>query len=69
MIRCMMQYAWPGNVRELENCIERAVALGSHSDDTIDVHDLPAAVRMGTSNDMGMGADTEVFEEEAVPMP
>jgi DNA-binding NtrC family response regulator len=24
-------YDWPGNVRELENCIERAVALGSES--------------------------------------
>lgn len=25
----LMVYDWPGNVRELENCIERAVALGS----------------------------------------
>jgi DNA-binding NtrC family response regulator len=25
----IMAYDWPGNVRELENCIERAVALGS----------------------------------------
>jgi two-component system response regulator HydG len=25
----LMDYDWPGNVRELENCIERAVALGS----------------------------------------
>jgi DNA-binding NtrC family response regulator len=41
--RCMMQYDWPGNVRELENCIERAVALGNQ--ETIDVPDLPAAVR------------------------
>ncbi len=41
--RCMMQYEWPGNVRELENCIERAVALGS--EETIDVADLPPAVR------------------------
>jgi DNA-binding NtrC family response regulator len=41
--RCLMQHEWPGNVRELENCIERAVALGSQ--DVIDVHDLPPAVR------------------------
>ena len=41
--RCMMQYEWPGNVRELENCIERAVALGT--EETIDVLDLPPAVR------------------------
>ncbi|HWC15611.1 MAG TPA: helix-turn-helix domain-containing protein [Terriglobales bacterium] len=38
-----MQYEWPGNVRELENCIERAVALGSQN--VIDVHDLPPAIR------------------------
>ncbi len=25
----LMAYDWPGNVRELENCIERAVALGT----------------------------------------
>jgi two-component system, NtrC family, response regulator AtoC len=48
--RCMMQYEWPGNVRELENCIERAVALGSEK--IIDVADLPPAV---TSNqDLGL---------------
>jgi two-component system response regulator AtoC len=39
----MLEYDWPGNVRELENCIERAVALGSQ--DLIDVHDLPPAIR------------------------
>src|SRR5581483_11451625 len=27
----LLQYDWPGNVRELENCIERAVALGSQN--------------------------------------
>jgi DNA-binding NtrC family response regulator len=39
----MLQYDWPGNVRELENCIERAVALGSQ--DVIDVPDLPPSLR------------------------
>src|SRR5579872_6036340 len=39
----LLQYAWPGNVRELENCIERAVALGSQN--VIDLHDLPPAIR------------------------
>lgn len=28
-MRRLVVYDWPGNVRELENCIERAVALGS----------------------------------------
>src|SRR5579864_5423203 len=39
----LLQYDWPGNVRELENCVERAVALGSQN--AIDVHDLPPAIR------------------------
>ena len=42
-MKIMLQYDWPGNVRELENCIERAVALGSR--ETIDVSDLPPAIR------------------------
>ena len=40
--RCLMQYDWPGNVRELENCIERAIALGTG--DSIEVSDLPPAL-------------------------
>jgi DNA-binding NtrC family response regulator len=54
--RCMMQYEWPGNVRELENCIERAVALGSEK--TIDVADLPPSV---TSN-----LEPALVDDEAV---
>ena len=42
-MRCMLQYDWPGNVRELENCIERAVALGSQ--DVLELADLPPSVR------------------------
>ena len=38
----LLAYEWPGNVRELENCIERAVALGTHN--VIDIHDLPPAI-------------------------
>lgn len=41
--RSMMNYDWPGNVRELENCIERAVALGST--DSIDMADLPPVLQ------------------------
>jgi two-component system, NtrC family, response regulator AtoC len=43
-MKCMLQYDWPGNVRELENCIERAVALGSQ--ETLDLADLPPALRV-----------------------
>jgi two-component system response regulator HydG len=36
----LMSYDWPGNVRELENCIQRALALGSTPE--IRVVDLPS---------------------------
>ncbi|MBZ5514831.1 MAG: sigma-54 dependent transcriptional regulator [Acidobacteriia bacterium] len=36
----LMSYDWPGNVRELENCIQRALALGSGP--LIQVRDLPS---------------------------
>jgi len=36
----LMSYEWPGNVRELENCLQRALALGSTS--LIRVEDLPS---------------------------
>ena len=39
---CMMSYDWPGNVRELENCIQRAVSLGSGP--FIQIQDLPSAM-------------------------
>ena len=38
-LNCLLAYDWPGNVRELENCIERAVALGSGP--VLHVGDLP----------------------------
>jgi len=38
----LMNYEWPGNVRELENCIQRALALGSRPQ--IRVVDLPSNV-------------------------
>src|SRR6185436_11990470 len=48
-VSAMRRYPWPGNVRELENAIERALVLGS--DDTIWLHDLPAA--LATPRTMG----------------
>jgi two-component system response regulator HydG len=40
VMACLMSYDWPGNVRELENCIQRALALGSAPE--IRVVDLPS---------------------------
>ncbi|ABF92417.1 sigma-54 dependent DNA-binding response regulator [Myxococcus xanthus DK 1622] len=39
----LLAYGWPGNVRELQNCLERAVALTSFEEITVD--DLPERVR------------------------
>ncbi len=36
----LMNYDWPGNVRELENCVQRALALGSGPE--IQMRDLPS---------------------------
>jgi len=51
-MKSLLQYDWPGNVRELENCIARAVTLGDQ--ETIDVQDLPPAIRseQSTSSEM-----------------
>jgi len=38
----LMSYDWPGNVRELENCIQRALALGSVPE--IRMTDLPSSL-------------------------
>jgi two-component system, NtrC family, response regulator AtoC len=42
-LEVLRAYDWPGNVRELQNAIERAFALSR--DATIDVADLPPAIR------------------------
>jgi DNA-binding NtrC family response regulator len=46
----LLAYTWPGNVRELQNCIERAVALTSY--EQLTVEDLPERIRdyRGPSN-------------------
>ncbi len=42
-LKCLLSYDWPGNVRELENCIERAVALGSGP--VLHIGDLPTSLQ------------------------
>src|ERR1700726_1662020 len=46
----MIAYDWPGNVRELENCIERAITLGSGS--IVKISDLPSTLVKFRSNAM-----------------
>jgi transcriptional regulator with PAS, ATPase and Fis domain len=74
-MKCMLQYDWPGNVRELENCIERAVALGSQ--EMIDTADLPPALRAQHENEFmpqptvgaapaGVNTDLEEIERDTI---
>jgi two-component system response regulator HydG len=39
----LLAYEWPGNVRELENCLERAMTIGSGP--LIETADLPSNIR------------------------
>src|SRR5688572_13141069 len=39
----LLAYDWPGNVRELQNCVERAIALTTYQEITVD--DLPEKIR------------------------
>jgi two-component system, NtrC family, response regulator HydG len=48
VVRALEDYPWPGNIRELRNIIERAVALAAGP--TIQLHDLPEAMRPGTTD-------------------
>ncbi len=62
-MKSLLQYDWPGNVRELENSIARALALGDHR--TIDVGDLPPAVR-GTHDGDRSRADVQDLSTTAL---
>jgi two-component system, NtrC family, response regulator AtoC len=57
-MKSFLQYEWPGNVRELENCIARAVALGDHH--TVDVEDLPPAIRAPQETNIASGDSASV---------
>ena len=47
----LMSYDWPGNVRELENCVQRALALGTPPE--IQVKDLPSNLVYAMKNEPG----------------
>ena len=49
------RYPWPGNVRELEHVLERLVVLGRR--ETIDVADLPEAIRRDAPRYGGLGLE------------
>ena len=58
---CLLGYDWPGNVRELENCLERAITLGSGP--LIRTADLPSNLRSPAAAATGL-AETVIPLEE-----
>ncbi len=69
VIGCLMAYTWPGNVRELENCIQRAVSLGSGP--FLQTKDLPTRLlySLGAAASSQKGVTTlESMEREAIRM-
>ncbi|MGH9449401.1 MAG: sigma-54-dependent transcriptional regulator [Terriglobia bacterium] len=58
----MMTYAWPGNVRELENCVQRAISLGSGP--MLQLNDLPPALLCAAKVPAGAGAPGKPYTLE-----
>jgi len=63
-MKSLLHYDWPGNVRELENCVARAVTLGDRH--TIDVTDLPPAIRSEQSATAAASPDTASLSTTAL---
>jgi two-component system response regulator AtoC len=63
-MKSLLNYDWPGNVRELENCVARAVTLGDGK--TIDVSDLPPAIRSEQPDAIPISQDTASLSTTAL---
>jgi Nif-specific regulatory protein len=49
VMELFQRYPWPGNVRQLQNCIERAMVIGSDDEEELQWNDLPPALRLWES--------------------
>ena len=52
VLEALRRYRWPGNVRELENTIHRMVVMSDG--DTLDLPDLPSALRFTATSHAGL---------------
>lgn len=60
-LKALLDHHWPGNVRELQNVVQRLVVMIGA--DTIDVPDLPPAMRFALPREQGL--DRTLAEVEA----
>ncbi len=58
-IDMLMSYHWPGNVRELENCIERAIILGT--DGVVHGHHLPPSLQTADATGTPLSGSFEML--------
>ncbi|HEV2962273.1 MAG TPA: sigma-54 dependent transcriptional regulator [Candidatus Angelobacter sp.] len=66
-LAALRSYSWPGNVRQLENAIERAVAMETTHDLTIDLEPAPPRARAaaaGVENGFGTSVPAEGMDFE-----
>ncbi|MGE4423027.1 MAG: sigma-54-dependent transcriptional regulator [Pseudodesulfovibrio sp.] len=63
-LQAMRRFNWPGNVRELENLIQRLVVIVDH--DTIEITDLPEAMRFSLPREGSVNRTLEEVELEHI---
>ena len=68
-VQVFQAYEWPGNVRELENTVD-SMAVSSRSDEKLDVHDIPLAIRRSSRAEgeirLPVGTSMEEIERAAI---
>ncbi len=60
----LLAYAWPGNVRELQNAMERAVALTTY--EQLTVQDLPEKIQNPLPHDSNLNTDDVLVTVEEI---
>jgi len=63
-LNAMTTYAWPGNVREMENLIQKLIVTADN--DTVDIVDLPRAMRFSIERQTGLHRSLAAVEREHI---
>ena len=63
-MNAMTTYSWPGNVRELENLIQKLTVSVEHN--SVDIVDLPGAMRFSLDHKAGLNRSLAAVENEHI---